>query len=122
MAGDLVTSCGAKTQLLIGDEVLSVFHCNLPCVHKENQNSYHESYDEAEELAHVVVDAVLRLVADDLETYALDEDCDCQTDSNVTTCDCVRHLTVGGIRDAADRIRALLPSTLRIGNLSHGKQ
>ena len=67
--------------------------------------------DEASELAPVAVNAVLRFIADDLDGAADDADCDCQTDSDVTTCDCIRHLTAGGIRDAADHIRSLLPPT-----------
>ena len=63
------------------------------------------------EVAGEVVGTVLRLLADDLDREADDGDCDCLTDSDVTTCDCIRHLTVGGMRDAADRIRSLLPST-----------
>jgi hypothetical protein len=46
MAGDLMMPCGAETQLLIGDEVLSTFSCNLLVEHNENAESFHESYDE----------------------------------------------------------------------------
>lgn len=38
--------CGYETQLLIGDEVLSTFSCNLLVEHNGNAESFHESYDE----------------------------------------------------------------------------
>ena len=42
MADNLIT-CSASTQLLIGDEVLSTFYCNLDSGHEDD---HHNSYDE----------------------------------------------------------------------------
>lgn len=59
--------------------------------------------DEAEELAHVVVDTVLRLVADDLDRKA-----DSDHDMN---CSCEKCIEQTGVLIAADHVRSLLPST-----------
>lgn len=61
-------------------------------------------YDMSEE----VVDAVLRAVADDLEAWADDEDCGCQTTADWTLVASIVSLTANGVRDAAERVRGLL--------------
>lgn len=47
-------------------------------------------------------------VADDLEAQADDDDCNCQTTTDWTVCDCIASLTARGVRDAAERVRGLL--------------